>query len=55
LSEVAGRTAPSRVWLLVVILMIGLALAGPVVMVRDQLADRAGEPTAAEGSQSARP
>jgi plastocyanin len=53
LSEVAGRPAPSRVWLLVVVLMIGLALAGPVVMVRDRLADRAGEPTAAEGAQPA--
>ena len=53
MSEVAGRPAPSRVWLLVVILMIGLALAGPVVMVRDRLADRAGEPTAAEGAQPA--
>jgi len=53
LSEVAGRPAPSRVWLLVVVLMIGLALAGPVVMVRDRLADRAGEPTEAEGAQPA--
>jgi plastocyanin len=53
LSEVAGRPAPSRVWLLVVVLMIGLALAGPVVMIRGRLADRAGEPTAAEGAQPA--
>jgi plastocyanin len=53
LREVARRPAPSRVWLLVVVLMIGLALAGPVVMVRDRLADRAGEPTEAEGAQPA--
>jgi plastocyanin len=50
-SEAAGRPAPSRVWLLVVVLMVGLALAGPVVMVRDQLADRVAAPSAAEGAQ----
>jgi plastocyanin len=40
-SEVAGRPAPSRVWLLVVVLMVGLAVAGPAIMVRDRLADQA--------------
>jgi plastocyanin len=39
------------VWLLVVVLMVGLALAGPVIIVRDRLADRAAAPSAAEGAQ----
>jgi plastocyanin len=51
LSEAARGRAPSRVWLLVVALMVGLALAGPVVIVRDKLADRAAAPSAAEGAQ----
>jgi plastocyanin len=50
-SEAAGTRGPSRIWLLVVLFMIGLALAGPVIIVRDQLADRTETPTAAEGAQ----
>ena len=38
-------------WLLVVALMAGLAVAGPVIMVRDQLADRVATPSPAEGAQ----
>jgi plastocyanin len=41
------------VWLLVVVLMAGLAVAGPVIMVRDQLADREATPSAAEGAPPA--
>jgi plastocyanin len=41
------------VWLLVVVLMAGLAVAGPVIMVRDQLADRVATPSPAEGAQPA--
>jgi len=41
------------VWLLVVVLMVGLALAGPVIIVRDRLADRVAAPAAAEGAQPA--
>jgi plastocyanin len=49
-----GRARPNPVWLLVVVVMVGLALAGPVKMVRDQLADApAAPPTAAEGAQPA--
>jgi plastocyanin len=33
--------------------MIGLALAGPAIIVRDQLTDRVAVPTAAEGAQPA--
>jgi plastocyanin len=51
LGEAAGGRAPSRVWLLVVALMVGLALAGPVIIVRDKLADRVAAPRAAEGAQ----
>ena len=48
------RARPNPVWLLVVVVMVGLALAGPVIMVRDQLADTpAAAPTAAEGAQPA--
>ena len=52
-SEAAEeRPAPSRVWLLVVVVMVGLALAGPVIILRDQLADDPpAAPTAAEGAQ----
>jgi plastocyanin len=51
-SEAAEeRPAPSRVWLLVVVVMVGLALAGPAVMIRDQLADRTGTPSATQGAQ----
>ena len=47
------RARPNPVWLLVVIARVGLAVAGPVIIVRDQLADRAGVPTVAEGAQPA--
>ena len=53
MSRAAERARPSPVWLLVVVLMAGLALAGPVIMVRDQLADREATPSAAEGAQAA--
>ena len=52
MSHAADRQRPNPVWLLVVVLMAGLAVAGPVIMVRDQLADEApAAPTAAEGAQ----
>ena len=51
MSKAAGGRAPNRVWLLVVVLMVGLALAGPVIILRDKLADRAAAPSAAEGAQ----
>jgi plastocyanin len=41
------------VWLLVAVFMLGLALAGPVIVVRDRLADRVAAPSAAEGAQPA--
>ena len=54
MSRAADRPRPNPVWLLVVVGMVGLALAGPVIMVRDQLADApAAAPTAAEGAQPA--
>jgi plastocyanin len=54
MSHAAARPRPNPVWLLVVVLMVGLAVAGPVVMVRDQLADDApAAPSAAEGAQPA--
>jgi plastocyanin len=53
MSRAAERARPNPVWLLVVVLMAGLALAGPVIMVRDQLADREAAPSAAEGAQPA--
>jgi plastocyanin len=53
MSHAADRRRPNPVWLLVVVAMAGLAVAGPVIMVRDQLADRAGAPTVAEGAQPA--
>ena len=49
----AARPRPNPVWLLVVVLMVGLALAGPVIIVRDRLADRVAAPSAAEGAQPA--
>ena len=49
----AARPRPNPVWLLVVVLMIGLALAGPVIIVRDRLADRVAAPSVAEGAQPA--
>jgi hypothetical protein len=41
MSRAAARPPPNPVWLLVVVVMAGLALAGPVIMVRDQLAEDA--------------
>jgi plastocyanin len=49
----AARARPNPVWLLVVVFMFGLALAGPVIVVRDRLADRVAAPSAAEGAQPA--
>jgi plastocyanin len=52
MSHAADRPRPNPVWLLVVVVMVGLAVAGPVIMVRDQLAaDAPAGPTAAEGAQ----
>ena len=53
MSRAADRPRPNPVWALVVVAMIGLALAGPAIIVRDQLADRAAVPSAAEGAQPA--
>jgi plastocyanin len=53
MSRAADRPRPNPVWLLVVVAMIGLALAGPAVIVRDRLADRVAVPSAAEGAQPA--
>jgi plastocyanin len=49
----AAAPRPNPVWLLVVVAMVGLALAGPVVIVRDRLAERVAAPSAAEGAQPA--
>jgi plastocyanin len=51
MSHAADRPRPNPVWLLVVVLMVVLAVAGPVIMVRDQLADDASAAPAAEGAQ----
>jgi plastocyanin len=52
MSHAADRPRPNPVWLLVVVVMVGLAAAGPVIIVRDQLADNPpAAPTAAEGAQ----
>jgi plastocyanin len=53
MSRVADRPRPNPVWLLVVLAMIGMALAGPVIIVRDKLADRVAAPSAAEGARPA--
>jgi plastocyanin len=54
MSHAADRPRPNPVWLLVVVVMVGLALAGPAIMVRDQLAGEAPAATsAAEGAQPA--
>jgi plastocyanin len=51
MSRAADRPRPNPVWLLVVIVMAGLALSGPVIMIRDQLADDTpAAPSAAEGA-----
>ena len=49
----AARARPNPVWLLVAVFMLGLALAGPVIVVRDRLAERVAAPSAAEGAQPA--
>jgi plastocyanin len=50
MSHAADRARPNPVWLLVVVVMVGLAVAGPVIILRDQLADDPpAAPTAAEG------
>jgi plastocyanin len=54
MSLADDRPRPNPVWLLVVVAMIGMALAGPVIIVRDQLADRVAVPSAAEGARPAR-
>jgi plastocyanin len=52
MSHAADRARPNPVWLLVVVVMVGLAVTGPLIMVRDQLADDPpAAPTAAEGAQ----
>jgi plastocyanin len=52
MSHAADRPRPNPVWLLVVVVMVGLAVAGPMIIVRDQLADDPpAAPTAAEGAQ----
>jgi plastocyanin len=52
MSHAADRARPNPVWRLVVVVMVGLAVAGPVIIVRDQLAgDPPAAPTAAEGAQ----
>ena len=54
MSQAADRTRPNPVWLLVVVVMVGLAVAGPVIILRYQLADDTpAAPTAAEGAQPA--
>ena len=52
MSHAADRARPNPVWLLVVVVMVGLAVAGPVIILRDQRADDPpAAPTAAEGAQ----
>jgi plastocyanin len=53
MSRAAERARPNPVWLLVVVLLAGLAVAGPAIMIWDQLADRETTPSAAEGAQPA--
>jgi plastocyanin len=53
MSRAADRPRPNPVWLLVVVAMLGLALAGPVIIVRDRLADQVAAPSAAEGARPA--
>ena len=52
MSQAADRARPNPVWLLVVVVMVGLAVAGPVIILRDQLVDDPpAAPSAAEGAQ----
>jgi plastocyanin len=53
MSRAADRPRPNPVWALVVVLMAGLALAGPVIIVSDQLTDDA--PAAAGAAEGAQP
>jgi plastocyanin len=53
MSHAADRPRPNPVWLLVVVLMVVLAVAGPVIMVRDQLADDAPAAPAAPAAAAA--
>jgi plastocyanin len=50
-SDAAQPRPPSRIWLLVVVLMLGLALAGPVVIAWEQL--DLGDQAAAEAAAAA--
>jgi plastocyanin len=53
MSHAADRPRPNPVWLLVVVLMVVLAVAGPVIMARDQLADDAPAAPAAPAAAAA--
>jgi plastocyanin len=54
MSRAADRPRPNPVWFLVVAAMVGLAVAGPVIMLRDQVRDdTTAVPSAAEGAQPA--
>jgi plastocyanin len=55
MSHAADQPHPNPVWALVVVAMIGLALTGPVIIVRDKLADRVAAPSAVEGARPATP
>ena len=51
MSRAADRPRPNPVWFLVVVAMVGLAVAGPVIIVRDQVGDDTpAAPSAAGGS-----
>src|SRR5918999_64837 len=50
MSRAVDRPRPNPVWFLVVVVMVGLAVAGPVIMVRDQVGDTPAAPSAAEGA-----
>jgi plastocyanin len=54
MRRAAEQPRPNPIWFLVVVVMVGLAVAGPAIMVRDRLADQApAAPIAAEGAQPA--
>jgi plastocyanin len=53
MSHAADRPRPNPVWLLVVVLMVVLAVAGPVIMVREQVADDAPAAPAAPAAAAA--